>query len=63
LDTFTIDKSYSENLRSKMAIFKSATNTKKAVYLTMITSYGIDKNMYANQLVQNEVTMDDLFEE
>ncbi len=63
LDNFTIDKSYSENLRSKMAIFKSATNTKKAVYLTMITSYGIDKNKYANQLVQNEVTMEDLFEE
>ena len=63
LDTFTIDKSYSEKLRSKMTIFKSATNTKKAVYLTMITSYGVDKNKYANQLVQNEVTMDNLFEE
>ena len=63
LDTFTIDKSYSEKLRSKMTIFKSATNTKKAVYLIMITSYGVDKNKYANQLVQNEVTMEDLFEE
>jgi hypothetical protein len=29
----------------------------------MITSYGVDKNKYANQLVQNEVTMEDLFEE
>jgi len=62
LDSFTIDKAYAENLRSKITTFKSATNTKKAVYLTMITSYGIDKNKYANQLVQNEVTMDDLFQ-
>jgi AAA+ ATPase superfamily predicted ATPase len=62
LDTFMIDKAYSENLRSKIATFRSATKTKKAVYLTMITSYGVDKNKYANQLVQNEITMDDLFQ-
>jgi hypothetical protein len=31
------------------------------VFLTMITTYGVDKNKYANLLVQNEVTMDDLF--
>lgn len=61
LDTFTIDKSYSENLRSKITVFKNATKTKKAVYLTMITTYGVDKNKYADLLVQNEITMDDLF--
>lgn len=26
----------------------------------MIATYGIEKNKYANLLVQNEVTMDDL---
>lgn len=25
------------------------------------TTYGVEKNKYANLLVQNEVTMDDLF--
>jgi uncharacterized protein len=61
LDTFSIDKEYSEKLRSKIATFKEATKTKKAVFLTMITTYGVEKNKYANALVQNEVTMDDLF--
>ena len=61
LDTFTIDKSYSEQLRSKITTFKTATKTKKSVYLTMITTYGVDKNKYANLLVQNEIVMDDLF--
>jgi uncharacterized protein len=61
LDTFSIDKEYSEKLRSKIATFKTATKTKKAVFLTMITTYGVEKNKYANLLVQNEVTMDDLF--
>jgi uncharacterized protein len=61
LDTFAIDKEYAEKLRSKISIFKTATKTRKAVFLTMITTYGVEKNQYANQLMQNEVTMDDLF--
>jgi uncharacterized protein len=61
LDTFSIDKDYSEKLRSKIATFKIAIKSKKAVFLTMITTYGVEKNKYANLLVQNEVTMADLF--
>lgn len=61
LDTFAISKDYSEKLRSKIATFKRATRTKKSVFLTMITTYGVDKNKYSNLLVQNEVMLDDLF--
>jgi uncharacterized protein len=61
LDKFVIDKDYSEKLRSKIARFKLATLTKKSVFLTMITTYGVEKNKYAHALMQNEVTMDDLF--
>lgn len=61
LDTYAINKEYSEKLRSKIATFKKVTKTKKSVFLTMITTYGIDKNKYANLLVRNEVKMDDLF--
>ena len=61
LNTFSIDKDYSEKLRSKIATFKTVTKTKKSVFLTMITSYGVEKNKYANLLLRNEVTMDDLF--
>lgn len=61
LDTYTIDKDYSEKLRSKVATFKAATKTKKAVFLTLITTYGVEKNRYATGLVQSEVTMDELY--
>jgi hypothetical protein len=61
LDVFSIDKEYAEKLRSKISTFKEATKTRKAVFLTMIATYGVEKNKYANLLVQNEVTMDDLF--
>jgi uncharacterized protein len=62
LDTFVIDKEYSEKLRAKINTFKEATQTKKSVFLTMISTYGVEKNKYANLLMQNEVTMDDLFD-
>ncbi len=61
IDKFTIDKSYAENIRQKLSIFKSSTKTKNAVFLTMITTYGVTINAYANQLMQNEIVMDDLF--
>ena len=62
LNTFMIDKDYAEKLRNKVGIFKQVSKTRKAVFLTMITTYGTEKNKHALGLIQNEVTMDDLFE-
>ena len=62
LDTFTITKAYAEQLRSKLHVFKSATKTKKSVFLTMITTYGIKKNSHYDMLVTNALSMDVLFE-
>jgi uncharacterized protein len=61
LGKFAIDKSYAEKLRNKISVFKTVSQTRKAVFLTMITTYGLEKNQYAAALVQNEVVMDDLF--
>lgn len=61
-DEFVIEKSYSENLRNKIAAFKRETKTRKSVFLTMITSFGTKKNKYYMGLILNEVVMDDLFE-
>lgn len=61
LDKFSINADYAEKLRAKMHVFKTVTKTKKAVFLTLITTYGVEKNKYANLLIQNEVTLDDLF--
>lgn len=57
---FIIDKSYSDNLRNKKATFVENTKTKKAIHLTMITTYGVKHNEYWNN-IQSEVTMNDLF--
>lgn len=60
IHAFTIDKKYDENLRNKLGIFRQATQTKKALFLTMISTYGLVQNKYSG-LVRNELTMDDLF--
>lgn len=58
---YTITKSYAEELRNKISSFTNERKVRKALHLVMITTYGIQKNQYYN-MVQNEVTMDDLFE-
>jgi uncharacterized protein len=59
--TFNLDKKYANELREKVGLFKTVTATRKAVFLTMITTYGLTKNMQEGSLVQNELTMDVLF--
>jgi hypothetical protein len=60
-DTFSINKKYAEELRHKITIFKEMSQTRKNVFLTFITTYGIKENEYSYELVQNSLTMDDLF--
>ena len=48
------------DLMAKKAEFKGATKTRKAVHLTMVTTFGVKPNAYSYK-VQSFVTLDDLF--
>jgi uncharacterized protein len=61
INTFTIDKKYDAELRNKIATFKKETGTRKSVFLTMVTTFGLQQNNYAAGLVQNDIKMDALF--
>ncbi|MFN0034870.1 MAG: AAA family ATPase [Saprospiraceae bacterium] len=58
----TIDKSSAMDYRNKMAAFKEATGTKKQIFLTMITTFGIKQNQHSRGLADRVLTMDELFE-
>lgn len=58
---FTIDKRYAAELATKLETFKRVTETRKAVFLTFITSDGLVRNEYATQWVQNALTGEVLF--
>lgn len=58
---FTIDQAYDLALRNKISVFRQETKSRKSLQLIMITTYGLKRNMYSG-LVQNQVTLDDLFQ-
>ena len=59
----TINKSYSEDLREKLTIFKEATQTNKQVFLNLLTTFGLKHNEHSLGLIDKALTMDVLFTE
>ena len=59
---FIIDKGYAGELDNKRDVFKQETGTKKSLFLTLVTTFGVKENDYFTKLVQNSVKMDTLFE-
>ncbi len=58
---FAISKSYAENLRNKLMVFRTEIGTKKTLFLTIITANGLAVNEYSQQLVQDALDMNALF--
>jgi hypothetical protein len=58
---FMIDKKYAGDLRRKLDVFRRITDTRKNVFLTMVTTFGVVNNAYAKELVANSLTLEDLF--
>lgn len=59
--SFSIDKSYAKELERKVNVFREHTKTTKTIFLTFITPFGVHKNQYYSELVNCELTLDDLF--
>jgi hypothetical protein len=60
---FSIDKTYYSNLKNKVSELQNETNTRKNIFVTMVTTYGIKENEYSRELVQNSLFIADLFVE
>ena len=59
---FNITKEYEWQLRKKMTIFTQYSHTTKALSLTMVTTFGVAKGKHYG-IVNNEVVMDQLFDD
>lgn len=57
---FVISKEYAENLRKKIAVYKKITRTKKQIFLALISASGLKKNKYAEELISQVMTLDEL---
>lgn len=58
---FVIDKKYAAVLKGREKIYCKKTKTTKQVFHSMITSGGLKKNMYSEELIASSVTFVDLF--
>ena len=58
---FEITKGYAKELQNKLSVFRDHTKTRKTLFLTMVTTYGLKNSKNNAGLVQNEITMDALF--
>ena len=54
-------RAYAKELESKLKVFRDNTETRKTLFLTMVTTHGVKNIKNHVGLVQNEITMDALF--
>lgn len=59
-DDYAITASYDKELRHKLTVLRDETKCRKALHLTLVTTYGLRFNEYSGR-VQKVITMDDLF--
>lgn len=58
---FSIDKAYAQELLRKIDVFRKHTKTKKQLFLSLITTFGLKPTMYSDEIVTNQVTLEALF--
>lgn len=59
---YVITKNYKETLLNKKLQFVKGFSRRKNVYITMISTFGIKENTNNREVIDNQVTMDHLFE-
>jgi ABC-type Na+ transport system ATPase subunit NatA len=60
-EVFVVTKDYASVLEHKMNLYKEITQTKKSLFLAMITVHGLADNPQVRRLVTNQITIQDLF--
>lgn len=58
---FVVSKNYEQELREKVAIFREQTRTRKSIFVTMLSAFGVKKNEHYLAVVTNQLLIDDLF--
>lgn len=58
---YAIQKKEDADIRNKVSALERETGTRKAVHVTLVTTYGVKHNMYYDG-IQSEVVLDQLFE-
>ena len=61
-EIFSIGRTDVQNLREKMSIFRMGTKTRKQLFWTLISTFGIKANAHSLEIVDSDLDMNILFE-
>lgn len=59
---YVMDKAEAKVLANKMEVFLEQTKTGKQLFLAMVTTQGVKKNLWSEDLMTSQVILDDLFQ-
>ena len=59
--SFTVSKDYAQILQNKKHVFEESTKTRKHLFITLVSTFGITHNEHSLGLIDQVVTLDDLF--
>jgi uncharacterized protein len=59
--SFTVSKEYAQILQNKKNVFEETTKTRKLLFITLMTTFGITHNEHSLGLIDQVLTIDDLF--
>jgi len=59
-EPYTITKNEAEKLEKRASTLRKIFGSRKNIYITMVTLSGLERNEYANSIVQDSVTLDDI---
>lgn len=60
-DEFALSKEEADKLRRKRNAFRMASRSRKQLFLVLITTFGLNPNKHSLGLIDNVITMDELF--
>ncbi len=60
---FMFDGIYAKKARDKIESFKRYSKTKKNIFFTMVSTFGVKPNKHSIGLVDNDITIDELFKQ
>ena len=60
-DNYILSKEDAEKLRKKRSVFRLVSNTRKQIFIVIITTFGLSKNKHSLGLIDNVIDMHDLF--
>ena len=63
MHSFKIDKQYAAELERKLRVFREKTKSTNTLFLTLVTTYGLEPNDHSQRLVSSEIRLSQLMED